>query len=121
MGEKAAAEKGLEDFVKSKTAESVHLPFPPPPGRIPAKKKPRFSNSTVAFPVFEEKHLIESTKNYPVSFNGKMRFTMELPLDLSKEAIEKAVMTHEKTQAQLAGRTPKKIIVVPGRIVNIVG
>ena len=77
--------------------------------------------SFASFPKFEPKHLIESTKNYPISFNGKMRFTMELPLDLSKEAIEKAVMTHEKTQAQLAGRTPKKIIVVPGRIVNIVG
>jgi leucyl-tRNA synthetase len=46
---------------------------------------------------------------------------MELPLDLSKEAIEKAVLEHEKTKDQLAGRTPKKIIVVPGKIVNIVG
>ena len=50
-----------------------------------------------------------------------MRFTMELSLDLSKEEIEKTVMAHEKTQAQLQGRIPKKIIVVPGKIVNIVG
>ena len=77
--------------------------------------------SFAAFPKFEEKYLVESTKNYPISFNGKMRFTMELSLDLSKEEIEKAVMAHEKTQEQLQGRTPKKVIVVPGKIVNIVG
>jgi leucyl-tRNA synthetase len=74
-----------------------------------------------AFPVFEEKYLVESTKQYPISFNGKMRFTMELSLDLNKDEIEKAVMADERTQAQLGGRTPKKVIVVPGKIVNIVG
>lgn len=79
------------------------------------------SISTAAFPVFEEKYLVESTKQYPISFNGKMRFTLELPLDLSKDQIETAVMANEKTQQQLAGREPKKIIVVPGKIVNIVG
>jgi len=79
------------------------------------------SISTVDFPVFDASHLVESSKNYPVSFNGKMRFTMELPLDMSKEAIEKAVMEHEKTIAQLAGREPKKVIIVPGKIINIVG
>ncbi|MFD2563231.1 leucine--tRNA ligase [Aquimarina rubra] len=79
------------------------------------------SIATVAFPVFEEKHLVESTKQYPISFNGKMRFMMELSLDLSKEDIEAAVMAHEKTQQQLDGRTPKKVIVVPGKIVNVVG
>ena len=79
------------------------------------------SISTVAFPVFEQKHFVESTKNYPISFNGKMRFTLELSLDLSKDEIESAVMEHEKTQTQLQGRTPKKVIVVPGKIVNIVG
>ncbi|WOD44845.1 leucine--tRNA ligase [Hwangdonia lutea] len=79
------------------------------------------SISTAAFPKFEEKHLVESSKNYPISFNGKMRFTMELPLDMSKEDIEKAVLAHEKTKDQLQGREPKKVIVVPGKIVNIVG
>lgn len=79
------------------------------------------SISTVAFPEFNASHLVESSKNYPISFNGKMRFTLELPMDLSKDDIEKAVMAHEKTIAQLDGRTPKKIIVVPGKIVNIVG
>tara|TARA_B100000809_G_scaffold22902_1_gene20094 strand:+ start:65459 stop:68815 length:3357 start_codon:yes stop_codon:yes gene_type:complete len=79
------------------------------------------SISTADFPVFEASHLVESSKVYPVSFNGKMRFTLELSLDLSKDEIEKIVMEHEKTQAQLQGRTPKKVIIVPGKIVNIVG
>ena len=79
------------------------------------------SISRVEFPVFEPKYLVESTKNYPISFNGKMRFTLELPLDLSKEAIEKRVLENDKTVAQLDGRIPKKVIVVPGKIVNIVG
>ncbi len=79
------------------------------------------SIATANFPTFEEKHLVESSKEYPISFNGKMRFKLELPLDMSKEDIEAAVMAHEKTQAQLQGRTPKKVIVVPGKIVNVVG
>ena len=79
------------------------------------------SISTATFPEFDASHLIESSKNYPISFNGKMRFTLELPMDMSKDDIEKTVMAHEKTIAQLEGRTPKKVIVVPGKIVNIVG
>jgi leucyl-tRNA synthetase len=79
------------------------------------------SISTASFPIFDAKHLVESVKNYPISFNGKMRFTLELPLDLSKEEIEKTVLENEKTIAQLEGRTPKKVIIVPGKIVNIVG
>ncbi|MEM8506942.1 MAG: class I tRNA ligase family protein [Bacteroidota bacterium] len=75
----------------------------------------------VPFPQFEEKYLVESTKEYPISFNGKMRFTLELPLDMDKSAIESAVMAHERTAKYLEGRTPKKVIVVPGKIVNIVG
>ncbi len=73
------------------------------------------------FPKFEEKYLVESSKEYPISFNGKMRFKLEFPLDMGKDAIEEAVLAHEKTQEQLQGRTPKKVIVVPGKIVNIVG
>ncbi len=79
------------------------------------------SIANAAFPKFEEKFLIESTKQYPISFNGKMRFTIELPLDLTKEEIEETVMAHEQTIKYLDGRTPKKVIVVPGKIVNIVG
>ncbi|WP_418264229.1 leucine--tRNA ligase [Flavobacterium faecale] len=79
------------------------------------------SIATVAFPKFEEKHLIESEKEYPVSFNGKMRFTIKLPLDLTKEQIEEIVMKDERTQKQLDGKTPNKVIIVPGKIINLVG
>jgi len=79
------------------------------------------SIATAPFPVFDTKHLVESSKAYPISFNGKMRFTLELPLDLSKDDIEAAVMANEKTKHYLEGRTPKKVIIVPGKIVNIVG
>ncbi len=73
-----------------------------------------------AFPTFEPKYLVESSHKYPVSFNGKMRFMLELPLDLSKEEIEKTVMEHEESQKWLDGKTPKKVIIVPKKIVNIV-
>ena len=79
------------------------------------------SITTAEFPEFDASHLVESVKAYPISFNGKMRFTLDLSLDLSKEEIEAAVMGNEKTLAQLEGRVPKKVIVVPGKIVNIVG
>lgn len=78
------------------------------------------SVAKVIYPKFESKYLIESEKEYPVSFNGKMRFTINLSLDLSKEEIEKAVLSDERTRKQLDGRQPKKIIIVPGKIVNIV-
>ena len=79
------------------------------------------SVSTVAFPIFEEKYLVESEKEYPVSFNGKMRFTIKLPLDLTAAQIEEIVMADERTEAQLQGRTPSKVIIVPGKIINLVG
>ncbi|RTY86122.1 leucine--tRNA ligase [Flavobacterium sp. RSP15] len=79
------------------------------------------SIATVAFPVFEAKYLVESEKEYPVSFNGKMRFTMVLPLDLTKEQIEEIVMKDDRTIKQLKGRTPNKVIIVPGKIINLVG
>ena len=79
------------------------------------------SISTVAYPIFDASHLVESNKTYPISFNGKMRFTLDLSLDLSKDEIEKAVLADERTIKQLDGNTPKKVIVVPGKIVNIVG
>ncbi|MFD0798956.1 leucine--tRNA ligase [Maribacter chungangensis] len=81
----------------------------------------RESISTAPFPKFESSYLVERNKEYPISFNGKMRFKLKLSLDLSKDEIEAVVMAHEKTKEQLQGRTPKKVIVVPGKIVNIVG
>ncbi|EIA09276.1 leucine--tRNA ligase [Flavobacterium frigoris] len=79
------------------------------------------SIATVPFPVFEPKHLVESEKEYPVSFNGKMRFTITLPLDLTKDQIEEIIMKDERTIKQLEGRTPNKVIIVPGKIINLVG
>jgi leucyl-tRNA synthetase len=79
------------------------------------------SISTVAFPICEEKYLVESEKEYPVSFNGKMRFTIKLPLDLTVAQIQEIVMADERTIKQLEGRTPNKVIIVPGKVINLVG
>ncbi len=72
------------------------------------------------FPEFNESYLVEDNFNYPVSFNGKMRFQMELPSTLSVQEIEKLVMEAEQTHKYLEGKTPKKVIIVPKKIVNIV-
>jgi leucyl-tRNA synthetase len=72
------------------------------------------------FPACNESYLVESSFNYPISFNGKTRFMHELDLSVSKEEVEKIVMAMEKTQQYLEGKAPKKVIVVPGKIVNIV-
>ncbi len=79
------------------------------------------SISTVAFPQFDAKHLVESSKEYPVSFNGKMRFTLALPLDLTAAQIEEIVMNDARTIKQLDGKKPNKVIIVPGKIINLVG
>jgi leucyl-tRNA synthetase len=79
------------------------------------------SISTVNFPVVDEKYLVESSKEYPVSFNGKMRFTIELSLDLSVAEIQEIIMKDERTIKQLEGRTPNKVIIVPGKVINLVG
>ena len=72
------------------------------------------------FPVCNEAYLVESTLKYPVSFNGKVRFTIELPANSDKNEVEKAALENEQTQKYLDGKTPKRIIVVPGKIINIV-
>ena len=79
------------------------------------------SISTVDFPEVNEKYLVESSKEYPVSFNGKMRFTIELPLDLSIPEIQEIIMKDQRTIKQLEGRTPNKVIIVPGKVINLVG
>lgn len=79
------------------------------------------SISKVPFPIFKPEYLVESSKEYPVSFNGKTRFKIELPMDMPKEEIEKTILADERTQQQLNGQPPKKVIVVPGKIINIVG
>ena len=72
------------------------------------------------FPICNEAFLVESSVKYPISFNGKVRFTLELPADMSKEEVEKTALADEQTIKYLDGKSPKKIIVVPGKIVNIV-
>ncbi len=72
------------------------------------------------FPVFNEEYLKESSIKYPVSFNGKVRFILELPADMSKEDVEKNALSNEQTAKFMDGKTPKKVIVVPSKIVNIV-
>jgi leucyl-tRNA synthetase len=78
------------------------------------------SITQTVFPNFDPAYLVEAEFAYPVSFNGKMRFTLPLPTELDKEAVEKAVLENEQTLKYLAGNTPKKVIVVQGKIVNIV-
>jgi leucyl-tRNA synthetase len=78
------------------------------------------SITTAGYPIHDEKYLKETEKEYPVSFNGKMRFTYSLPLDMDKAAIEKQILAEPQTQKYLKGKTPKKVIVVPGKIINIV-
>jgi leucyl-tRNA synthetase len=78
------------------------------------------SISNATFPVFNEKFVAENTFHYPVSFNGKMRFQIELSLDLSSEEVEKLVLQAEESQKWLQGKTPKKVIFVPNKIINVV-
>lgn len=72
------------------------------------------------FPLCREEYIVESTVKYPVSFNGKVRFTMELPADMGKDDVERSALAHESAARYMEGRTPKKVIVVPGKIVNVV-
>jgi leucyl-tRNA synthetase len=72
------------------------------------------------WPVANEAYLIENTFEYPVSFNGKTRFKLTLPLNLSNADIEKATMAHEESQKWIEGKSVKKVIIVQGKIINIV-
>ncbi|MBP5364534.1 MAG: leucine--tRNA ligase [Bacteroidales bacterium] len=71
------------------------------------------------WPALDENHLVENSFNYPISFNGKTRFMLELPLGMDKAEIEKTVLANENTQKYIEGKTIKKVIVVPGKIVNV--
>lgn len=72
------------------------------------------------WPECNESYLVEDTTTYPVSFNGKTRFTIDLPAGLSPTEVEAAVLASTEATRWLEGKTPRKVIVVPGRIVNIV-
>ena len=72
------------------------------------------------FPTFDASHLVESSHMYPVSFNGQMRFKVEYALDMGRAEIEKQILAHEKSIHYLEGKAPKKVIIVPKKIINIV-
>lgn len=72
------------------------------------------------WPIYDEKYLEDDEFLYPVSFNGKMRFKIALAADLPKEEVERAVLDSDEAAKYLEGKTPKKVIVVPKRIVNVV-
>ena len=72
------------------------------------------------WPEHNEEYLVEKSVTYVISFNGKARFNLELPADISREDAEKAALSHENSAKWMEGKTVKKVIVVPGKIVNIV-
>ena len=72
------------------------------------------------WPEWNEEYLKESSIKYTISFNGKARFTMDFPTDMASDIIQQTVLTAENSQKYLNGKTPKKVIVVPGKIVNVV-
>ncbi|MES2590083.1 MAG: class I tRNA ligase family protein [Bacteroidota bacterium] len=76
--------------------------------------------SYAQFPSFNPEYLVSDAFSYPISFNGKVRFNIEFPVGMDSKEIESQVLAHENTAKYLEGKTPKKMIVVPGRIVNVV-
>ncbi|MBM3184830.1 MAG: leucine--tRNA ligase [Bacteroidetes bacterium] len=76
--------------------------------------------SLAKFPTFNEAFLVESAYDYPVSFNGKMRFKVNLSLSMNPKEIEEHVLTLDESQKWLEGKVPKKVIIVQGKIVNVV-
>jgi leucyl-tRNA synthetase len=78
------------------------------------------SITRAAFPEFREEYLVESNFEYPVMINGKLRAKLDLPLTLTVAEIEKAALADTQVQKWLEGKSPKKIIIVPGKIVNLV-
>jgi leucyl-tRNA synthetase len=84
----------------------------------------RLGNTTTVcdahFPDYNEEYLKENNVKYVVSFNGKARFTLEFPAETATEEVEKAVLANETSQKWIEGKTPKKVIIVPNKIVNVV-
>jgi len=76
--------------------------------------------TTAPFPVFEPSYLVESSFEYPIQINGKVRANLAFPVNMSKEDIEQGVLSNETVQKWLEGKAPKKVVVVPKRIVNVV-
>ena len=72
------------------------------------------------WPEFDEAYLKEDSVTYAVSFNGKARFNLEVPADTSRDEVERIALAHESSARWMEGKTVRKVIVVPGKIVNIV-
>jgi len=73
-----------------------------------------------SFPLFENKYLEEQSKIYPISINGKVRLRIELSLDLSEDEIEEIILNHDDVISKLDGVSPKRVVIVPGKIINLV-
>ena len=73
-----------------------------------------------AYPVFNEKFLVETSKEYPVSINGKVRTNIQIALDAPQPEVEQIVLNNEIVQKWLEGKAPKKVIFVKGKMVNVV-
>ena len=78
------------------------------------------SITAAVWPRWEAQYLVEDNFSYPISFNGKTRMMIDFPIALSKEEVEAQVLANPEVQSRLEGKAPKKVIVVPKRIVNIV-
>jgi leucyl-tRNA synthetase len=89
-------------------------------GGIVALKGQRNLGLRCVWPSFDESYLKEDVFTYSISFNGKSRFTLDFQADATREQIEAAVLAHPNSQKWLEGKSPKKIIVVPKKIVNVV-
>jgi leucyl-tRNA synthetase len=116
-----ALKKGRVTSETARTYAKVLSPFAPHLGEelwqlYGAKETLAYES----WPEADETLLVEDTFEYPVSFNGKMRFKLELPLEMPVKEIETAVLQNEKSAKYLEGRNPRKIIVVPGKIINVV-
>ena len=76
--------------------------------------------ATAHWPIADEAMLVDDTVTMPIQINGKRRAEIQVPADMSKEEVEKIALSHEAVIRTLDGAAPKKVIVVPGRIVNVV-
>ena len=99
----------------------VLAPFAP---HIAEELWPKLGNDTTVcdaeWPAYNEEYLVEQSVSYVISFNGKARYNLQLPVGISKEEAEKAALENELSQKWMEGKTVRKVIVVPGKIVNIV-
>jgi leucyl-tRNA synthetase len=110
--------------VTRETAETFAIVLAPYAPHLAEELWALYGNEPAAcqqpWPEVNESYLVENTFEYPVSFNGKMRFKLKLPVDMPKDEIEKAATEHENAQKWIEGKQIVKIIVVPKKIINVV-